>query len=160
MPLSPKPELAGGAHDGAGAGAGSDAGIAGAGFLAGALRFGAAFFAARFAGFLAADFAAFFFLRAGAAFFFDFVDFFFAFARFFAMIVLPIQATTVKFQSAPNRGRVHATLPTSSRQPAAANDPGAASRRCFSSAGGQGPPLAQSINSTVWTVGTLVPAAI
>jgi hypothetical protein len=55
------------------------------------LRFGAAFFAERFAGFRAADFAAFFFLRAGAAFLFTFVDFFFAFAffAFFAMISPP-----------------------------------------------------------------------
>jgi hypothetical protein len=98
--VSPKPELAGGAHEGAGAGAGSGAGIAGAGFLTGALRFGAAFFAERFAGLRAADFATFFFLRAGAAFFFVFVDFLFAFA-FFAMIVLPIQATTVKIEQAP-----------------------------------------------------------
>lgn len=105
MPLSPKPELGGGAHDGAGAGAGSGAGVAGAGFagagfLAGALRFGAAFFAERFAGFRAADLATFFFLRAGAAFFLVFVDFLFAFA-FFAMIVLPIQATTMKIEQAP-----------------------------------------------------------
>ena len=104
LPVSPKPELAG-AHDGAGAGAGSGAGVAGAGFaaagfLAGALRLGAAFFAERFAGFRAADFATFFFLRAGAAFFFVFVDFLFAFA-FFAMIILPIQATTVKIVQAP-----------------------------------------------------------
>jgi hypothetical protein len=159
--VSPKPELAGGAHDGAGAGAGagSGAGIAGAGFLAGALRFGAAFFAERFTGFRAADFATFFFLRAGAAFFFVFVDFFLAFA-FFAMIVLPIQATTMKLQSASVRGRVHATIPTSTRQPATAKDPRASCRPRSCTAGGQGPPLAQSINSTVWTVGTLVPAAI
>ena len=78
-----------------GAGAGSAAGI-GAGFFAGALRLGAAFFvtldpffAIFFGAFLAADFIVFFFLRAGAAFFF--VDFFFAF-DFFAMIVLPIHA--------------------------------------------------------------------
>ncbi len=95
LPLSPpNPELTGGVHDGAGAGSGVGIVGGGAGFLAGALRFGAAFFAERLAGFRAADFATFFFLRAGAAFRFTFVDLFFAFFAFaffdfFAMISPP-----------------------------------------------------------------------
>jgi hypothetical protein len=163
LPLSPNPGLTGGVHEGAGAGSGvgaTGAGFrAGAAFLAGALRFGAAFFTERFAGLRAADFATFFFLRAGAAFFLDFVDFFFAF-DFFAMISPPDPSYEYENLIGPIGGRVHATIPTSFRQPAAADGNSAACPRCSCNAGGQGPPLAQSINSTVWTVGTLVPAAI
>ena len=100
VPLSPNPGLTGGVHDGAGAGSGVGAAgaglwtgaafLAGAAFLTGSLRFGAAFFAERFAGLRVADFATFFFFRAGAAFFLDFVDFFaLAFFDFFAMISPP-----------------------------------------------------------------------
>jgi len=120
LPLSPNPGLTGGVHDGAGAGSG--VGATGAGFrtgdafLTGAERFGAAFFAgrfaARFAGFRAADFATFFFLRAGAAFFFAFVDFFFALA-FFAMISPPDPSYEYENPIGPIGGRVHATIPTS-----------------------------------------------
>jgi hypothetical protein len=169
LPLSPNPGLTGGVHDGAGAGSGVGAIGAGfrtgAAFLTGAVCFGAAFFAgrfaARFAGFRAADFATFFFFRAGAAFFLDFVDFFaLAFFDFFAMISPPDPSYEYENPIGPIGGRVHATIPTSSRQPAAADGNSAACPRRSCNADGQGPPLAQSINSTVWTVGTLVPAAI
>jgi hypothetical protein len=145
-------ELDGG-NDGAGAGAGSGAGAAiiGAGFgaggfligacLAGALCFGAAFFAFFFgAAFFFADFTSFFFLRAGAAFFF-FADFFFAFA-FFAMMDLPILATGLK---------LNPLWPPPVQATAGADG---------HSTDGHGPPVAQSINSTVWTIGSAVPAAI
>jgi hypothetical protein len=114
LPLPPKPEPpSGGGQDGAGAGSAAGVG-AGAGFLAGAFGLGAAFFAT----FLVVFFAAFtvlFFLRAGAAFFL--VDFFFAF-DFFAMIVLPIQATNndpIGPFERPGSRRKHPTEPASAR---------------------------------------------
>jgi hypothetical protein len=67
-----------------------------------------AFFADFFADFFAADFTVFFFLRAGAAFFFP--DFFFAF-DFFAMIVLRIGAATNGILIGPVGDQVHATRP-------------------------------------------------
>ena len=88
--------------DGDQAGAGSAVG-AGAGFRAGALRFGAAFFAIFLIGFLAAAFIVFFFLRAGVAFFFPAL--FFVFAFFAMMIVLPIQAASVKSRRPPRGDR-------------------------------------------------------
>ena len=116
LPPSPNPGLTGGVHDGAGAGSGvgaMGAGFrAGAAFLVGALRFGAAFFTERFAGLRATDFATFFFLRAGAAFFLDFVDFFFVF-DFFAMISPPDPSYEYENPIGPIGGRVHATIPTS-----------------------------------------------
>jgi hypothetical protein len=82
----------GGGQDGAGAGSGAWTTGGGAGFFARALRVGAAFFTAFLVDFLVA-LTVFFFLRAGAAFFF--VDFFFAF-DLFAMFVLPIAAINDK----------------------------------------------------------------
>ena len=131
---------------------------AGAGF--GAMRLGAAFFAcaAFFAAFFfGAALTTFFFLRAGAAFFF-FPGFFFAFAfDFFAMIDLPI-CCQMRTERPPWRDpylRHDATEPRSARcrgeARRAADTPAALRTR---------PPVAQSINSTVWTAGSSVPAAI
>jgi len=177
--LSP-PEPGGGGQDGAGAGSdiggGGGAGFfagagfiagagifAGAAFTAGALRLGAAFFAtffgAFFAVFFAADFTVFFFLCAGAAFFF--VNFFFAFDfDFFAMIVLPIDATSENPVGPHGRPGSRHNNDRAPIQLAAADGRIADRGRCSPSAGGHGPPVAQSINSTVWTAGSFVPAAI
>ncbi len=98
--------------------------MTGAGFFGAAFRFGAAFFAFFFAaGFRFAAFISFFFLRAGAAFFF-FADFFFAFA-FFAMIA----SRSVYWIEVEPRLALR----------------GLSDCR----AAGHGPPVAQSINSTV-----------
>lgn len=92
--------------------------------------FAGAFLAAFFAGFLAADFTVFFFLRAGAAFFF--VDFFFAF-DFFAMIDPPDRAAnkenligpmgtgfTHNTSEPPSSSRLHSSaLPSAARAPEA-----------------------------------------
>ena len=77
--------------------------------------FAGAFLAVFFAGFLAADFIVFFFLRAGAAFFL--VDFFFAF-DFFAMIDPPDRAANKENLIGPmGTGFTHHTSepPSSSR---------------------------------------------
>jgi len=139
----------GGVQDGAGSGAGAGAAGIGAGaFLTGALRFGAAFFFA-FTFFGAAFIV--FILRAGAAFFFAtffLVAFLFA---FFAIIVLPFMR--VENPSDPSPGphcpeTTYATRPSQAAQPTAAGH-GAVLAGRSRTCGGHGPPVAQSINSTV-----------
>jgi len=131
--------------DGAGSGAGAMGAGAGRGAGLGAARFFAAFL---FFVFLAALRAAFFipfffFLRAGAArFAFDF--FVFAFFRFFdfAMIILPIGSTKTR------RHIRYGILPQPISPYSAAAAAGA--RPAFSrSTSGIGPPVAQSMSSTV-----------
>ena len=138
----PIPEPMGGGQDGAGSGAGIGAGA----LFAGAFRFGAAFLVIFLAVFFGAAFIAFFFLRAGAAFFL--LAFLFA---FFAIIVLPFIAGE---SVGPTRDRIalkHSTREAEedAAQPAdmAGRSAGCGQRsrsRC-----GHGPPVAQSINSTV-----------
>ena len=173
MPESPPPPKSlGGLHEGIGAGSG--AGIEEAAGFGAERRFGAALRADFFLVDLFADaFVVFRFLRAGAAFFF-LVDRFFALVLF-AIMDLPIR---VRFKTrafstpCPASNARYDTpfqasakfLVSSSAQPVAVAGciAGfvAASVRCCRSAGGHGPPVAQSINSTVWTAGSFVPAAI
>src|SRR6267142_703740 len=131
-----------------GAGAGTGAGFGAGGFL-GTAAFGAAGFGAALAfgciflaDFLAALFfaATRFFLRAGAAFtrFFAFLVFDFAFFAFFAMIASRSLRLRIRFANATVR---HIT--TAAASPAVLEIPLPAS------ASGAGPPVAQSISSTV-----------
>jgi hypothetical protein len=127
-------------------GAGAGAGF-GAAFFAG---FGAAFFA----GFFAPPFFAattFFFFFAGAAFlaFFVFLVFDFAFFAFFAMIASRSLRHKCRYGSQRYCHIASATI-----SPVVLETPFPAS------ASGAGPPVAQSTNSTVWTTGITVPAAI
>ena len=185
----PPPKSLGGLHAGIGAGSAVGIeGAAGFGAerrFGAALR--AIFFLAGF--FFADAFTVLRFLRAGAVFFF-LVDRFFAFAFvLFAMMDLPIlvrfklvlpprrfrRLTRAYDTSHPGRGQAftHRPLLTTlhsaallSRLPSPATVAGriagfvARCERCPCSIGGQGPPVAQSINSTVWTAGSSVPAAI
>lgn len=154
------PDPIGGGQDGAGsgAGAGAAAGIGAGALLTGALRFGAvgaAFFGAAL--FFAVFFfgAAFivFFLRAGAALFlavFFLVALFFA---FFAIIVLPFmtasgETTRSQPETAMRKRLRYAAKPKPAQPTVAAGraaECGGRSRTCR----GHGPPVAQSINSTV-----------
>ncbi len=168
----PPPKSLGGLHEGIGAG--SAAGIEGAAGFGAERRFGAALRADFFLVDLFADaFTVLRFLRAGAAFLFFLVDRFFAFVLF-AMMDLPI---LVGFKTVrPPRGarrlsramtaRIQPSAKPLLRSPA---QPVAVAGRivgfvaalsCSRSTAGQGPPVAQSINSTVWTAGSSVPAAI
>ena len=78
------------------------------------------------------------------------------------MIVLPIDAASNEYPVGPQwetgfTPQIPTEPPFSPRsQTGASTERG----RCSRSAGGQGPPVAQSINSTVWTTGSFVPAAI
>ena len=128
-------------------GAGAGAGFGAGGFFAAAAFFGAAALGAAldFA-FLADFFGALFFattrffLRAGAAFtrFFAFLVFDFAFFAFFAMIASRSLRLRVRFANATIR-----YIATAAAAPAVLESPFPAN------ASGAGPPVAQSINSTV-----------
>ena len=88
---------------------------------------------------------------------FSSLDFFFAF-DFFAMIVLPIDAANKENLVGPHwrpGSRHNTTEPPSSPRPQ--NGRIAERGQCSRSAGGHGPPVAQSINSTVWTAGSSCP---
>lgn len=128
-------------------GAGAGAGFGAGGFFAAAAFFGAAALGAALAfAFLADFFGALFFattrffLRAGAAFtrFFVFLVFDFAFFAFFAMIASRSLRLRVRFANATIR-----YIATAAAAPAVLESPFPAS------ASGTGPPVAQSINSTV-----------
>src|SRR6185437_1825911 len=142
-------DVAGAGGAGGAAGAGAGAAFFGAAFLALAF-FGAAFFAAFLADFLAVFLAAFFtpfFLRAGAArFAFDF----FAFFRFFAMIssdrVQPRLPRKICYSSF--LPRILPRRPPQHDPPYSAATAGMVPGR-LASGSGTGPPVAQSINSTV-----------
>ena len=136
-----------------GAGAGTGAGFGAGGFFGaaafGAAAFGAAAFGAALAfgfvflaDFLAALFFATtrFFLRAGAAFtrFFAFLVFDFAFFAFFAMIASRSLRLRIRFANATIRHIANA-----------AASPAALETRLPANASGAGPPVAQSISSTV-----------
>lgn len=128
-------------------GTGAGAGFGAGGFFAAAAFFGAAALGAAldFA-FLADFFGALFFattrffLRAGAAFtrFFVFLAFDFAFFAFFAMIASRSLRLRVRFANATIR-----YIATAAAAPAVLESPFPAN------ASGTGPPVAQSINSTV-----------
>lgn len=128
-------------------GAGAGAGFGAGGFFAAAAFFGAAALGAALAfAFLADFFGALFFattrffLRAGAAFtrFFVFLVFDFAFFAFFAMIASRSLRLRVRFANATIR-----YIATAAAAPAVLESPFPAN------ASGAGPPVAQSINSTV-----------
>jgi hypothetical protein len=128
-------------------GAGVGAGFGAGGFFAAAAFFGAAALGAALAfAFLADFFGALFFattrffLRAGAAFtrFFVFLVFDFAFFAFFAMIASRSLRLRVRFANATIR-----YIATAAAAPAVLESPFPAN------ASGTGPPVAQSINSTV-----------
>jgi|SRR6476620_11308258 len=128
-------------------GAGAGAGFGAGGFFAAAAFFGAAALGAALAfAFLADFFGALFFattrffLRAGAAFtrFFVFLVFDFAFFAFFAMIASRSLRLRVRFANATIR-----YIATAAAVPAVLESPFPAN------ASGTGPPVAQSINSTV-----------
>lgn len=128
-------------------GAGAGAGFGAGGFFAAAAFFGAAALGAALAFAFLADFygALFFattrfFLRAGAAFtrFFVFLVFDFAFFAFFAMIASRSLRLRVRFANATIR-----YIATAAAAPAVLESPFPAN------ASGTGPPVAQSINSTV-----------
>jgi hypothetical protein len=128
-------------------GAGAGAGFGAGGFFAAAAFFGAAALGAALAfAFLADFFGALFFattrffLRAGAAFtrFFVFLVFDFAFFAFFAMIASRSLRLRVRFANATIR-----YIATAAAAPAVLENPFPAN------ASGTGPPVAQSINSTV-----------
>lgn len=128
-------------------GAGAGAGFGAGGFFAAAAFFGAAALGAALAfAFLADFFGALFFattrffLRAGAAFtrFFAFLVFDFAFFAFFAMIASRSLRLRVRFANATIR-----YIATAAAAPAVLESPFPAN------ASGTGPPVAQSINSTV-----------
>jgi hypothetical protein len=128
-------------------GAGAGAGFGAGGFFAAAAFFGAAALGAALAfAFLADFFGALFFattrffLRAGAAFtrFFVFLAFDFAFFAFFAMIASRSLRLRVRFANATIR-----YIATAAAAPAVLESPFPAN------ASGTGPPVAQSINSTV-----------
>ena len=128
-------------------GAGVGAGFGAGGFFAAAAFFGAAALGAALAfAFLADFFGALFFattrffLRAGAAFtrFFVFLAFDFAFFAFFAMIASRSLRLRVRFANATIR-----YIATAAAAPAVLESPFPAN------ASGTGPPVAQSINSTV-----------
>jgi hypothetical protein len=164
--LSPGPDDQDGAPmPGIGAGAGAGAGAAAFGTALRALAF---FLAAglRAALFLFATF--FLLFRAGAArFIFLVFDFDFAFdfdfdffARLLAMIVLPIVAAQFWYGAThPPQGMHHAPSVPGCNAASAIVSEAAKIDRPFS-ATGSGPPVAQSINSTRWTTGIAVPAAI
>ena len=111
------------------------------------------------------------FLRAGAAFFFFLVDRFFALVLF-AILDLPIlvrfktRAVSTPCPASTRYDTPHPSLGQALTEPYSAGAVAGciagfvASGRCSRSPGGQGPPVAQSINSTVWTAGSFVPAAI
>ena len=152
------------AQAGAGSGAGAGAAIgAGFGFGAAALRFGAAFFAVFFfVTFFAFDLSVFLLLagRSGLLLFPGFL------LRFCLLRHDRPPDLAIAIQSVrPPRMRSGETVSVTRRrpgpvQPAVAQGRIAARGRCSRSLGGQGPPVAQSINSTVWTAGRSVPAAI
>jgi len=128
-------------------GAGAGAGFGAGGFFAAAAFFGAAALGAALAfAFLADFFGALFFattrffLRAGAAFtrFFVFLVFDFSFFAFFAMIASRSLRLRVRFANATIR-----YIATAAAAPAVLESPFPAN------ASGTGPPVAQSINSTV-----------
>ena len=128
-------------------GAGAGAGFGAGGFFAAAAFVGAAALGAALAfAFLADFFGALFFattrffLRAGAAFtrFFVFLVFDFAFFAFFAMIASRSLRLRVRFANATIR-----YIATAAAAPAVLESPFPAN------ASGTGPPVAQSINSTV-----------
>ena len=128
-------------------GAGAGAGFGAGGFFAAAAFVGAAALGAALAfAFLADFFGALFFattrffLRAGAAFtrFFVFLAFDFAFFAFFAMIASRSLRLRVRFANATIR-----YIATAAAAPAVLESPFPAN------ASGTGPPVAQSINSTV-----------
>ena len=128
-------------------GTGAGAGFGAGGFFAAAAFFGAAALGAALAfAFLADFFGALFFattrffLRAGAAFtrFFVFLVFDFAFFAFFAMIASRSLRLRVRFANATIR-----YIATAAAAPAVLESPFPAN------ASGTGPPVAQSINSTV-----------
>jgi hypothetical protein len=128
-------------------GAGAGAGFGAGGFFTAAAFFGAAALGAALAfAFLADFFGALFFattrffLRAGAAFtrFFVFLVFDFAFFAFFAMIASRSLRLRVRFANATIR-----YIATAAAAPAVLESPFPAN------AWGTGPPVAQSINSTV-----------
>jgi len=128
-------------------GAGAGAGFGAGGFFAAAAFFGAAALGAALAfAFLADFFGALFFattrffLRAGAAFtrFFVFLVFDFAFFAFFAMIASRSLRLRVRFANATIR-----YIATAAAVPAVLESPFPAN------SSGTGPPVAQSINSTV-----------
>jgi hypothetical protein len=128
-------------------GAGAGAGFGAGGFFTAAAFFGAAALGAALAfAFLADFFGALFFattrffLRAGAAFtrFFVFLVFDFAFFAFFAMIASRSLRLRVRFANATIR-----YIATAAAAPAVLESPFPAN------ASGTGPPVAQSINSTV-----------
>ena len=128
-------------------GAGAGAGFGAGGFFAAAAFFVAAALGAALAfAFLADFFGALFFattrffLRAGAAFtrFFVFLVFDFAFFAFFAMIASRSLRLRVRFANATIR-----YIATAAAAPAVLESPFPAN------ASGTGPPVAQSINSTV-----------
>ena len=128
-------------------GAGAGAGFGAGGFFTAAAFFGAAALGAALAfAFLADFFGALFFattrffLRAGAAFtrFFVFLVFDFAFFAFFAMIASRSLRLRVRFANATIR-----YIATAAAAPAVLESPFPAN------ASGAGPPVAQSINSTV-----------
>lgn len=131
---------------------------AGAGFAAGFLAFffaffaGAAFFAAGFAlAFFFVFFSAFF--LAGAA-FFAFLDFV-AFFRFLAMSTSRSVQKFKPHKATASAAAFHPYSPTSTPrvQPARTSS-------VRPSCSGIGPPVAQSMSSTVWTTGMAVPDAI
>lgn len=128
-------------------GAGAGAGFGAGGFFTAAAFFGAAALGAALAfAFLADFFGALFFattrffLRAGAALtrFFAFLVFDFAFFAFFAMIASRSLRLRVRFANATIR-----YIATAAAAPAVLESPFPAN------ASGTGPPVAQSINSTV-----------
>ena len=128
-------------------GAGAGAGFGAGGFFAAAAFFGAAALGAALAfAFLADFFGALFFattrffLRAGAAFtrFFVFLVFDFAFFAFFAMIASRSLRLRIRFANATVRH-----IATAAASPAVLEIPLPAN------ASGAGPPVAQSISSTV-----------
>ena len=136
-----------GAGAGTGLGAGGFFGAAALGAAAfGAAAFGAAAFRAAFAfgfAFLAALFffaTTRFFLRAGAAFtrFFAFLVFDFAFFAFFAMIASRSLRLRIRFANATIRHLANT-----------AASPAELETRLPANASGAGPPVAQSISSTV-----------
>lgn len=141
----PIPDPKGGVQAGAGSGAGIGAGA----FFAGALRFGTVLFVAFFAVFFDDALIVFFFLRAGAAFFL--LAFFLA---FFAMIVLPFVTASVKSARLSEEPRTTQTVLRYHAERTPAHSAGAegritASLRSALNRRGVGPPVAQSINSTV-----------
>ena len=127
-----------------------------------ALRFGAAFFADAFlVTFFALVLASFSSLARSSLLRVIPRDFFFAF-DFFAMIDLPISLRIASRMSPPHleTDTVDPARPAARSARATAGECIATCGRCSCKLAGQAPPVAQSINSTVWTAGRSVPAAI